>query len=76
MPLLAMQYVRNLRLIILRRNLKVGLGMGAGGADLRGFRTHHDVAAVAALPYLNLTLLENLLGLHEIGRASCRERVY
>ena len=38
--------------------------MGAGGANLRRFGTHHDMSAVAALPDLYLTLLENLLGLH------------
>ena len=50
--------------IILRVDLEIRLGMGADGADLRRGGAHHNVAAVPALPDLDLALLKDLLGLH------------
>ena len=52
------------RSIVLRGNLKVGLRMGAGGADGGRFGSDDNVAAVAALPDFDFTLLKDLLGLH------------
>ena len=49
---------RNKNSVILGRDLKVSLGMGADGADLRGGGADDDVTAVAALPHLHLALLE------------------
>ena len=53
-----------LSLIILRVNFKVALGMVAGGANLRGFLTDHNVTAVAALPHLDLALFKYLCGFY------------
>ena len=38
--------------------------MVAGGANLRGFLTHDDVTAVAALPHLDLAFGEDLRRLY------------
>ena len=57
-------------LIILRVNFKVALGMVAGGADLRGLLAHDDVTAVAALPYLDLTLGKDLRHLHIVQQGT------
>ena len=51
-------------LVILRMHLKIGLGMGADGADLQRGGAYQDMSAVPALPGLDLALLEDLLGLH------------
>ena len=53
-----------MRSIVLLANLKVGLGMGADGADLGGSRTDHDVTAVAALPDGDAALFEDLHSLY------------
>ena len=45
--------------------------MGAGGADLRGGGADDDVAAVAALPDLDLALFEHLGGLHIAQEGAC-----
>src|SRR5699024_10948121 len=46
--------------IILGLELKIGLGMGAHGANLRRGAAEVDVAAVAALPDVLAVLLEHL----------------
>ena len=51
-------------LIVFRVDLKVALGMITGGADLRSLLTHNDVAAVAALPHLDLALGKDLCRLY------------
>ena len=48
--------------IILGVDLKVALGMGAGGAQLGSLGADHNVAAVAAFPNLNLALFKHLCG--------------
>ena len=53
-----------LSLIIFCMNFKIALGMVAGGANLRGFLTHDDVTAVAALPHLDLAFGEDLRRLY------------
>ena len=45
-------------------NLEVSLRMGTDGADFRRGSADHDMAAVPALPDLDLALPEDLLGLH------------
>ncbi len=50
--------------IVFRVDFKVGLGMGTGRADLRGLGADDDMAAVAALPNLDLALGEDLCHLH------------
>ncbi len=57
-------------LIVFRVNFKVALGMVAGRADLRGFLTDHDMPAVAALPYLDLTLGKDLCHLHIVQQGA------
>ena len=52
--------------VVLAVELKEALGVPAGGTHLRGGGAHHDVAAVAALPHLDLTLLEDLSRLHVV----------
>src|SRR5574344_2148310 len=59
-----------LSLIILCVNFKVALGMVAGRADLRRFLTDHNVTAVAALPYLDLTLGKDLRHLHIVQQGT------
>ena len=44
--------------------------MVAGRADLRCFLTDHDMPAVAALPYLDLTLGEDLRHLHIVQQGT------
>jgi len=44
-------------LIVFCVNFKIALGMVAGRADLRRFLTDHKVTAVAALPYLRISIL-------------------
>jgi len=44
-------------LIVFCVNFKIALGMVAGRADLRRFLTDHNVTAVAALPYLRISIL-------------------
>ena len=44
--------------------------MDAGGADLGGLGAHDDVAAVTALPDLDLALLEDLSGLHVLQQGT------
>ena len=53
-----------LSLIVFCVNFKVALGMVAGRADLRRLLADHDMPAVAALPYLDLTLGKDLRHLH------------
>ena len=53
-----------LSLIIFRVDFKIALGMIAGRADFRRFLADHNVTAVAALPYLDLTLGKDLRHLH------------
>ena len=53
--------------VVVAVDLKEALGVVAGGADLRGGSAHHDVAAVAALPNLDLALLKDLGGLHTVS---------
>ena len=50
--------------VIFHADLEISLGMGADRAGLRCGGVHHDMAAVPALPNLDLALLEDLLGLH------------
>ena len=50
--------------IVLGVDLEVGLGMGAGGAEVGSLGANHDVAAVAALPHLDLTLGKDSGGFH------------
>ena len=52
------------RLIILRADFKIALGVIAGGADLRGLFAYDDVSAVPAFPYLYLALGEDLGHFH------------
>ena len=51
-------------LIVLFVYFEEALRMATGRADLRSRRTDYDVTAVAALPYLDLALLEYLSGLY------------
>ena len=51
---------KNFGLVICFVNFEVGLGMGAGGAQLGGVGAHHDVTAVAALPDLDLGIKTRL----------------
>ena len=51
-------------------NFKIALGMVAGGANLRGLLAHDDVTAVAALPYLDLTLGKDLRRLHIVQQGA------
>jgi len=44
-------------LIVFCVNFKIALGMVAGRADLRGLLAYDDVTAVAALPYLRISIL-------------------
>ena len=44
--------------------------MCADGAELRGLGADNDVAAVTALPNLNLALLKDLLGLHVVQESA------
>ena len=53
-------------LVVFGVDLKVALGMGAGGADLRCLGAGDQVTAVAALPDFNAALLENLGGFHTL----------
>ena len=39
-------------------NFKEALGIETGGANLRSGGAYHDVAAVAALPHLDLALFK------------------
>ena len=48
-------------LIVFRADLKESLGMGADGAHLGSLGAYDDVSAVAALPYLDVALLEYFL---------------
>ena len=57
-------------LIVFCVNFKVALGMVTGGADLRGLIPYHDVAAVAALPYLDLALCKDLRHLHIVQQGT------
>ena len=59
-----------LSLIIFRVDLKIALGMIAGRADFRRFLTDHNVTAVAALPYLDLTLGKDLRHLHIVQQGT------
>ena len=54
--------------IIFSVDLEVALGMSAGGADLRSGSSYHDMSAVAALPNLDLALLEYLSGLNVVKK--------
>ena len=56
--------------IVLGVDLEVGLGMGAGGADVGGLGAYHDVAAVAAFPHLDLALGEDSGGLHVVQQGT------
>ena len=56
--------LRGICLIILGVQFEIGLGMSADGANLRRLGSHHDMTAVAALPYLHFAAGKDLLGLH------------
>ena len=43
-------FIRLVRLIVLCKDLEVGLGMVTYGAYIRGLLSYHDVTAVGALP--------------------------
>ena len=51
-------------------DLEVALGVIAGWADLGGLLAHHDVAAVAALPHLDLALGKDLRHLHIVQQGA------
>ena len=51
-------------------NLKIALGMIAGGANLRRFGAHHDVSAVPAFPNLHFALFKHFLALHIVQKDS------
>ena len=51
-------------------DLEVAPGVIAGRADLGGLLTHHDVAAVAALPHLDLALGKDLRHLHIVQQGA------
>ena len=51
-------------------DLEIGLGMCTGGADLGSLGADHDVATVAALPYLDVALAEHLLGLYIVQQGA------
>ena len=57
-------------LVIFRAHFEECLRMLADRADLRSLGSYYDMSAVTALPDGNAALLK-----HQIGRASCRERV-
>ena len=57
-------------LIVFRVNFKVALGMVAGRADFRCLLTDYDMTAVAALPYLDLTLGKDLCHLHIVQQGT------
>ena len=59
-----------LSLIVFCVNFKIALGMVAGWANLRSFLTDHNVTAVAALPYLDLTPGKDLRHLHIVQQGT------
>ena len=56
--------------VIFCMNLKIALGMIAGGANLRRFGAHHDVSAVPAFPNLHFALFKHFLALHIVQKDS------
>ena len=59
-------------LIVFRVDFKIALGMIAGRAYLGGLFANDDMAAVAALPHLDLALGEDLRHLHIVQRSEER----
>ena len=57
-------------LVVLGVDFEVGLGVGAGGAQLGGLDTHDDVTAVAAFPNGDFALGKDFSGLHVLQQGA------